>query len=44
MKIYSSITDLIGRTPLLHLKGYEKAHYEDVRLPMALQAYEAWGK
>ena len=26
MKIYSSITDLIGRTPLLHLKGYEKAH------------------
>lgn len=26
MKIYSSITDLIGRTPLLHLKGYEKTH------------------
>ena len=24
--------------------GYEKAHFEDVRLPMALQAYEAWGK
>lgn len=24
--------------------GYAMAHYEDVRLPMALQAYEAWGK
>ena len=23
--------------------GYRDAHYEDVRLPMALQAYEAWG-
>ena len=23
--------------------GYAMAHYEDVRLPMALQAYEAWG-
>lgn len=26
MKIYSSITDLIGKTPLLHLKGYENSH------------------
>lgn len=23
--------------------GYAQAHYEDVRLPMALQAYAAWG-
>ena len=23
--------------------GYAMAHYEDVRLPMAMQAYAAWG-
>ena len=25
-KIYDSLTELVGRTPLVHLKGYEKLH------------------
>lgn len=39
MKIYKTITDLIGRTPLLELSNYEKSHQLQARLLAKLEYF-----
>lgn len=43
MKIYQSITELIGRTPLLRLNGYEKEMGLQARLLAKLEAFNPAG-
>lgn len=38
-KIYSSITELVGRTPLLEIKNYEKKHNLDARILVKLEYF-----
>lgn len=38
-KIYSSITELVGRTPLLEIKNYEKKHNLEARILVKLEYY-----
>ena len=37
--VYSSITELVGRTPLLEIKGFEKLHGLEARLLVKLEYY-----
>lgn len=43
MKIYKTITDLIGRTPLLELSNYEKSHQLQARLLAKLEYFNPAG-
>lgn len=38
-KIYSSITELVGKTPLLEIKNYEKKHNLEARILVKLEYY-----
>ena len=38
-KVYESITELVGKTPLLELKNYEKIHGLEVKLLVKLEYY-----
>lgn len=38
-KVYESITELVGRTPLLELKNYEKKHGLEAKLLVKLEYY-----
>lgn len=38
-KVYSSITELVGGTPLLEIKNYEKLHGLDARILVKLEYY-----
>ncbi|HAN44855.1 MAG TPA: cysteine synthase A [Ruminococcaceae bacterium] len=42
-KIYSSLTELIGKTPMLQLKGYEKKHCLKARLAAKLEYFNPAG-
>ena len=38
-KIYESITDLVGKTPLLEIKNYEKRHNLQAKVLVKLEYY-----
>lgn len=38
-KIYESITELVGRTPLLEIKNYEKKHGLQAKILVKLEYY-----
>ena len=38
-KVYESITELVGKTPLLELKNYEKIHGLEAKLLVKLEYY-----
>ncbi|MBQ8728414.1 MAG: pyridoxal-phosphate dependent enzyme, partial [Oscillospiraceae bacterium] len=38
-KVYESITELVGKTPLLELKNYEKKHGLEAKLLVKLEYY-----
>lgn len=38
-RIYSSITELVGKTPLLEIKNYQKKHNLDARILVKLEYY-----
>ena len=43
MKIYKDVTQLIGRTPLLELSNYEKAHHLPARIVAKLEGFNPAG-
>lgn len=43
MKIYESITELIGNTPLIELKNYERTHGLNARILAKMESFNPAG-